>query len=162
MKVVIALSAALALAAGPSAAETLRTLSLDDPSSATPRIEADAAVKVEGASSIRITARWPTTVHLAEVTGLDVDNARLVYTAKVKTDLEGAAYLEMWAHIGGGEYFSRGMNDSVSGNSDWKAIQTPFAFRKGQKPDKVTLNLVIEGTGTVWVDDIVLAKEPLN
>jgi hypothetical protein len=35
-------------------------------------------------------------------------------------------------------------------------------FQKGQKPDKVVLNLVINGTGTVWIDDIVLSKAPLK
>ena len=45
--------------------------------------------------------------------------------------------------------------------SDWKTVQTPFIFQKGQKPDKVTLNVVINGIGTVWVDDVVLSKEPL-
>ena len=54
------------------------------------------------------------------------------------------------------------MNDAVSQKSDWKTIQTPFMFQKGQKPDKVTLNLVINGKGTVWIDDIVLSKEPLK
>jgi hypothetical protein len=54
------------------------------------------------------------------------------------------------------------MNDPVKGKSDWKTIQTPFMFQKGQKPDKVTLNIVINGKGTVWVDDIVLSKEALK
>ena len=99
---------------------------------------------------------------LGEVDGLNVENATLMYTAKVKSELEGSAYLEMWAHVGGGQYFSRGMNDLVTGNSDWKSIQTPFMFQKGQKPDKVVLNLVINGTGSVWIDDIVLSKVPLN
>ena len=54
------------------------------------------------------------------------------------------------------------MNDVVQGKSDWKGIQTPFMFQKGQKPTKVTLNIVINGQGTVWVDDIVLSKEPLK
>jgi hypothetical protein len=66
----------------------------------------------------------------------------------------------MWAHVDGGQYFSRGMNDAVQGTSDWKTIQTPFLFEKGQKPGKVTLNIVINGTGTVWVDDIGLSREP--
>ncbi len=33
---------------------------------------------------------------------------------------------------------------------------------KGERPDKVTLNVVINGKGTVWADDIVLSKEPLR
>ena len=34
--------------------------------------------------------------------------------------------------------------------------------QKGQKPNKVTLNIVINGKGTVWIDDIVLSREPLE
>lgn len=102
-------------------------------------------------------------MNLGELSGLDVDNARLVYRARVKADLEGsgAAYLELWAHVGGGQYFSRGLNDVVGRKSDWKTIGTPFMFQKGQRPDKVTLNLVINGKGTVWIDDVVLSREPL-
>ena len=145
-------------------AEELKRLSLDDPSGASPRIEADAKVKVEGTSSIKITTQWPTTVCLGEVNGPNIENAKLVYAAKVKTELEGTgtAFLELWVHVGGGQYFSKGMDDAVSQKSDWKTIQTPFMFQKGQKPDKVTLNLVINGKGTVWIDDIVLSKEPLK
>jgi hypothetical protein len=54
------------------------------------------------------------------------------------------------------------MNDVASQKTDWKIIQTPFLFQKGQRRDKVTLNLVINGKGTVWIDDIVLSKEPLK
>jgi len=37
-----------------------------------------------------------------------------------------------------------------------------LGFQKGQRPDKVTLNLVINGKGTVWIDDVVLSKAPLK
>ena len=67
----------------------------------------------------------------------------------------------MWVSVDGGHYFSRGLDDQVQGKSDWKTVQTPFMFQKNQKPDKVTLNVVIKGIGTVWVDDIVISKEPL-
>ena len=156
--------AVLALAARTGQAEDLKKLGLDEASSVSPKIEVDAKVKVEGTSSLRITTQWPTTVCLGEVTGPDVENAKLVYSARVKTELEGngTAFLELWVHVGGGQFFSKGMNDAVSHASDWKTIQTPFMFQKGQKPDKVTLNLVINGKGTVWIDDVVLSKEPLK
>ena len=145
-------------------AEDLKRLGLDDASSVSPKIEADAKVKVEGKGSLKITTHWPTTICLGEVPGPDIENAKLVYSAKVKTELEGngTAFLELWAHVGGGQFFSKGMNDAVSHTSDWKTIQTPFLFQKGEEPDKVTLNLVINGKGTVWIDDIVLSKEPLK
>jgi hypothetical protein len=140
----------------------LKKLNLDDASAIGTTIQTDTQVKAEGKSSIKITTQWPTTICLGEVKGLDIEGAKLVYKAKVKSDLEGTAFLEMWAHVGGGQYFSRGMNDAVKGKTDWKIIQTPFLFQKGQKPDKVTLNVVINGKGTVWIDDIVLSKELLK
>lgn len=160
---VVAIVAAVALLAHASAqAQELKKLNLDDASVIGLTIQADEQVKTEGKASIKITTAWPTVVCLGEVTGLDVEEAKLVYKAKVKTELDGDALLEMWVQVGGGQYFSKGMNDPVKGKSDWKTIQTPFMFQKGQKPDKVTLNIVINGKGTVWVDDIVLSKEPLK
>lgn len=164
MKAICGCVALLACAVVVVRAEELKKLSLDDASAASPRIEADAQVKVEGTGSIKVTTQWPTTVCLGEVTGPEIENAKLVYSAKVKAELEGSgtAFLEMWAHVGGGQFFSKGMNDVAGPKTDWKTIRTPFLFQKGQKPDKVTLNLVINGRGTVWIDDVVLSKEPLK
>ena len=146
----------------PSMAGDLKKLSLDDIATLGLKIENDASVKVEGNGSIKISTLWPTTVCLGEVVGLDIENAKLIYKADVKSHLAGSALLEMWVHVGGGQYFSRGLNSTVTGNSDWKSIQTPFMLQKGQNPDRVMLNLIINGKGTVWIDNIVLSKEPLN
>lgn len=144
--------------------QDLENLGLDDISKVSPTIAADTEVKTEGTSSVRITTNWPTTVCLGEMESLDIEDARLVYSAKVKTELEegGAAFLELWAHVDGGQYFTKGTNDAVSEKTDWKTTETPFIFQKGQKPEKVTLNIVINGKGTVWVDEIVLRKELLQ
>ena len=64
--------------------------------------------------------------------------------------------------VGGGQYFSRGMNSVVTGTMDWSTLQTPFFLQPGQSAKRVTLNIVIKGKGTVWVDDVHLAKEPLK
>jgi len=140
----------------------IKHLPLDDASAIGLKIKSESSTKIEGKGSIKITTLWPTIVCLGQVTGLDVENSKLVYRAQVKSELEGAALLEMWAHIAGGQYFSKGLNNPIKGNSDWQTLQTPFIFQKGQQPDKVTLNLVVNGTGTVWIDDITLSKEPLN
>lgn len=145
-----------------AAAEDLKKLSLDDESQFGTTILSDSKVKSEGKASIKITTQWPTIICLGVVDAPDVENAMLVYTAKVKSDLDGTAFLELWAHVGGGQYFSRGMNDTVTQKTDWKTIKTPFIFKKGQKPEKLTLNIVINGKGAVWVDDIVLSKEPIK
>jgi len=146
----------------PSVAGELKKLNLDDKNDLGLKIENDASVKVEGKGSIKISTLWPTTICLGQVTELDIENARLIYKADVKSQLDGSALLEMWVHLGGGQYFSRGLNSTVTGNSNWTSIQTPFMLQKGQRPDKVTLILIINGKGTVWVDNIVLTKEPLN
>jgi hypothetical protein len=146
----------------PLFAEDIKKISLDDVSTLGTRIETDTKVKVEGKGSVKITTAWPTLLCLGEAKDLNIENTKLVYKAKVKTDLSGTAFLEMWCHIGGGQYFSKGMNSTAGGKEDWNQIEAPFFLKAGQKPEKVTLNLVINGAGTVWIDDIVLAKEPLK
>ena len=162
MNRILTIPVILTLLCSSTFADDLMKMSLDDASTLGTTIQTDLNVKTEGKGSIRITTLYPTTVCLGEVNSLDLENARLVYKAKVKSDLKGAAYLEMWAYVGTGQYFSKGMNDPVKGKSDWKSIQTPFIFQKGQNPEKIILNLVINGTGTVWIDDIVLSKALVN
>lgn len=162
MKMKLSILTVWMLAAALCRAEVLKKLSLDDASAATPRIEVDAQVKAEGQSSLKITAQGPTTICLGEIAGPDIENAKLVYSAKVKTDLAGSAFLEMWVQVDGGQYFSRGMADAVGQKTEWKTIQTPFIFQQGKRPEKTTLNLVINGAGTVWIDDVALSKEPMQ
>jgi hypothetical protein len=160
-RMLVAAFASLLLIINPVTAQELKKLGLDDATLVGLQIQNDATIKVEGKSSLKISTLWPTSVCLGEVPGPDIENAKLVYKANVKTNLQGSAYLEMWVNVGGGHYFSKGLNDQMKDKSDWKTVQTPFIFQKGQKPDKVTLNVVINGIGTVWVDDVVLSKEPL-
>ena len=162
MKFRMMIFAVLALVASSSYAEELKKLNLDDASVIGTTIQTDTQIKAEGNGSIKITTQWPTTICLGEVTGLNVEAARLVFKAKVRSELSGMAFLELWVQVGSGNYFSRGFNDNVSNKTDWKSIQTLFFLQQGQKADKVTLNLVINGKGTVWIDDIVLLKEPLK
>ena len=162
MKRIIVVVSSLLFIFAQARAEDLKKLALDDASAIGLEIQTDSNIKIEGKSSIKVTTLWPTTVCIGEVSGLDVENAKLIYKAAVKSNLEGQAFLEMWAHIAGRHYFSKGMNNPIRGKSDWRTLQTPFIFQKGQEPDKVTLNLVIEGIGTVWIDDITLLKEPLK
>jgi predicted nucleotide-binding protein (sugar kinase/HSP70/actin superfamily) len=84
----------------PVFAQELVRLGLDDLQSVSPKIESDSVIKVEGQSSVKITVQWPVTICLGEIEDLKVENARLIYKARVKTELDGLAYLEMWAHLG--------------------------------------------------------------
>jgi len=158
----LAVLAILVMVSAQGMAADLRKLSLDDTSSIGIAIETDSRVKIEGEGSIRITTKHPTTVCIGEVNGLDIEDAALIYKAMVKSDLEGGAYLEMLVQIGEEQYFSKGMNDPIMGKSDWRLLQTPFIFQVGQNPGKVLLNIVINGRGIVWIDDVVLSETPLK
>jgi hypothetical protein len=118
----------------------------------------------DGNGSLRITAPEPTVVRLYEINGLDVENARLIYRAKVRTEaIEGQVYLEMWCHFPGrGEFFSRSLHAPLTGTTNWTTEETPFFLKKGEKPDYIKLNLVINGKGTAWLDDVRLLKGPLS
>ena len=118
----------------------------------------DIATSSDGNGSLRIDVRGPVTVALFETGDIDIENTTLVYRAKVRTaGLEGRAYLEMWCVFSDtGQYFSRGLNSPVSGDTDWSTEEIPFFLKSEQNPDNVKLNLVIEGRGTVWIDDIRL------
>jgi hypothetical protein len=126
-------------------------------------VQIDKRISSDGNGSLRIEATEPTTIRLFETGDLNVENARLIYQARVRTaNLEGQAYLEMWCHFSGrGEFFSRGLDQPLTGTTDWTTQQTPFFLKKGQNPDNIKLNLVINGRGTVWIDDIKLLKGAL-
>ena len=127
-------------------------------------IRIDKAISSDGNGSLRIDAAGPTTVRLFETGDMDIEYARLIYQAKVRTeDVRGQVYLEMWCHFPGrGEFFSKGLMAPLSGTTDWTTVETPFFLKKGENPDNVRLNLVIDGKGTAWIDDIRLLKGKLQ
>ena len=126
-------------------------------------VELDNAASSDGGGSLRIEASAPATLRLFELADIDVENTQLVYQAKLKSEnVQGRAYLEMWcAFPGMGEFFSRGLQSPLSGTNDWVTEETPFFLKKGQNPNRVKLNLVIDGTGTVCIDDIRLLTRAL-
>src|SRR5262249_30965006 len=111
----------------------------------------------------RIEAKQPRTVRLFEVGRPGVEECLLIYRARMKTaNLKGRAFLEMWCAMPGGlEFFSKGLLNPVSGSTDWATYEIPFCLEKGQKPESIKLNVTIEGTGTLWINDITLRKSPL-
>jgi hypothetical protein len=97
-------------------------------------------------------------VRLFEVPDPGVENCVLTYRAAMKCeDLEGRAYLEMWCRLPGrGEFFSRGIHQAIKRSTDWSSYEVLFRLKKGQRPDLVKLNVVIEGRGKVWVRSVEL------
>ncbi|KPJ61308.1 MAG: hypothetical protein AMJ46_02765 [Latescibacteria bacterium DG_63] len=131
-------------------------------------VEIDEEISSDDAASLRVTvaelSEEPTVIRLFETGDIDVENATLVYQAKVRTeDVQGQVFLEMWCHFPGrGEFFSRGLMSALTGSCDWTTQETPFFLKEGENPDNVKLNLVIVGKGTAWIDDVRLSKGPLG
>ena len=127
-------------------------------------VSLDAAVSSDGHGSLRVDAAEPATVPLFEATDVSIENATLIYQASLQTEgLQGQTYLEMWVRLPGkGEYFSRGLDRPLSGTTSWATVATPFFLEAGQKPDLIRLNLVVNGKGKVWIDDIRLFRQPLK
>jgi hypothetical protein len=127
-------------------------------------VQIDNVISKDGKGSLKIGVAEPTVIRLFETGDIDIEDARLIYQAKVRTEgVQGQVFLEMWCHFPGkGDFFSRGLQSPLSGTTEWTSVETPFFLQKGENPDNVKLNLVINGTGTVWIDDIHLIKGPLQ
>lgn len=123
-------------------------------------IQFDKAVSSDGNGSIKIDVSGPIVIPLYDTYDVRVDDAQLIYEAKVKSEsFNGQALLEMWCLFKDkGEFYSRGFDSVISGNSDWKTIRTVFNLKKGEMPDQIKLNIIVNGVGTVWIDDIRLSK----
>jgi formylglycine-generating enzyme required for sulfatase activity/serine/threonine protein kinase len=107
----------------------------------------------------KIDATENRTVRLFEVPNPGVEECVVLYRAKLKTEnVKGRAFLEMWVRTPGGESFSKGFQNAVTGTTGWSEYEIPFILQKGQRSDLVKLNVTIEGTGTVWIKDMELAK----
>jgi len=147
-------------AASVAGAETLRELDLSGPSAIGTRIEA--APGENGKPAIRVTAGWPAVINLAEVTDPDAEDTRLVFEARVRSEnLAGTAYLEIWAQLpGGGQYFGRGFDSTVTGNAGWTTLRAVFVLQPGQRPSRLILNLVVNGRGVVSIAQAKLSKAP--
>jgi len=114
------------------------------------------------AGALRVDATGPVTIALAEVPLGSAENVVLSYGAKLRSqDLQGQAFLEMWCVVPGlGEFFSRGLDQPLTGTTDWVSRQTPFILEAGQRASLAKLNLVVTGQGTVWIDDLSLSQTP--
>jgi len=102
------------------------------------------------------------TFRLFEVPNPGVEHCTVLYRARLKTEgLAGRAYLEMWCQFPGlSEAFSRGLDNPISGSTDWATCQTPFFLKAGERPDLISLNLVVEGRGKVLIKKVELTRSP--
>jgi hypothetical protein len=110
----------------------------------------------------RIEVRGAGSIPLFTCPVAGVDDCMLTYRARMKSrGLSGQAYLEMWCRMpGSGEFFSKGLNHPLQGTTGWSDHETHFYLKRGQEPDLLKLNVFAEGTGELWLRDVVVLKTP--
>ena len=79
--------------------------------------------------------------------------------------IEGEAYLEMWSAFPGGKKFfsrtlgTRGPSRSLEGSFDRREFVLPFfVSESSEPPERLTLNLVLPGKGTVTLSRLRLVQ----
>lgn len=104
-------------------------------------------------------------------TVLTIDSPRVtspVYaiTGQIRYEaVEGKGHLEMWSHLPGrGQFFTkalagRGPMQCLHGSSKWRRFVLPFNLGKEAiRPNKLVLNVVLPGRGTVYLGPLSLVQ----
>jgi hypothetical protein len=110
--------------------------------------------------AVRIESHGATTVRLAEVQTEAAEAVVLTYRGHLRTaNLTGRAYLEMRCSIPGkGDLFARASQGPSTGTTDWVTQVTRLSLGNEQRAQTVRLNVQIDGSGVVWVHNILLAQ----
>ncbi|MCZ6685313.1 MAG: hypothetical protein O6849_04950 [Candidatus Dadabacteria bacterium] len=133
-------------------------------------VEIDRDISSDGNGSLLINTKEPITVELFELDDKDFGNQRLTYKAQMRSEnlqateeMRGISYLELIAKFPDGQkLISRGPRVPLSGTTEWRPVETILYLDKGNSPERVKLNLIVEGEGKVWVDSVILESIPLR
>ena len=123
----------------------------------------DPEISRDGDGSLRLQTEHGGRLRLYALDDLGQVKGRLVFTGFLKSnDLRGAAFFEMQCRpTTGNSAFVRGVTGRVEKTSDWKPTQIGFSRPDlCSNPLSVELNVVVDGSGTVWIDDLRLWSVP--
>jgi hypothetical protein len=120
----------------------------------------DRAISGDGRGVIRLDSTGPMIVRIAEVRPENAEGVVLTYRGHLRAArLRGRAYLEMSYSVPGRkDLVVNAQEAAVSGTTDWVSQQTRLLLEKGQRVNAVKLNVVVEGTGTVWIGPVLLGQ----
>lgn len=137
--------------------ETVRAFTFRDPTLTRE------SVRVENESLV-LESDENKTVSLYEVKDPPVQQCILTYRAKAKPEeVVGRAFLEMVCRFPKqGEHRARGLESAVTGSDEWTAMETQVYLAAGQKPEHLTLNVVLQGPGKVRVRDVEVLATPVT
>ncbi len=126
----------------------------------------DRGVSQDGGGSLRVVAGpQGGRLRLYELDDVGPIEGTLVFSGFLRSrDLAGSAFLELWCHpADGNPAFVRGLPRRVSGTSDWTAQEVFFREPETcREPSSVELNVVIQGAGIVWIDNLGLWDVPVE
>jgi hypothetical protein len=111
----------------------------------------------------KITSDGQRRVQLFEVRTDGIEDALLIYRAKLKTsdpEIEVSLRIKV-LHLA--EQLSTDSTTTIArpGTLDWSNIAIPHRLDEGKRAEVVWLGLDIQGSGDVWIKDIELLKERL-
>ena len=109
-------------------------------------------------------------IELFDIEGSGLGDKKLTYSAVMRTkdltatdDTSGIAYLELTVLFPDGEELvARGPRVPLSGTTKWRSAETALYVDKGGDPQNVSLDLIVDGAGKVWVQDVRLSTRPLR
>lgn len=125
----------------------------------------DPNVSQDGGGSLRVETDQGGRLRLYELDDLGIVQGAVVYTGFLRSSgLNGQAMLEMWCRPAEGDAaFVRSAPQSVEGDSDWTPQELRFSRPElCLNPVSIELNVLIQGAGTVWIDDLRLWSIPLE
>ena len=134
------------------------------PSSVT--VSFDPSQSADGNGSLRIDydGPEPRSMVLYEISNPGVENCTVWCEASLRGEnVQNIAYLEIFCDYGeGGQFFSRGLDQVLQGNADWRKVRIPFSLKAGEEPARFLIGIRMEGPGAVWLDDITLTRGELT
>lgn len=125
-----------------------------------------AVERVEGAGPggtdvlrVDYSGQTPVSVVLWELPLDNVRDTTLELEASLRAEnAERPFYLEMYCLSGGGAYFSRDLNNPVTGSTDWVTRTTPFFLGENDIADGARLGILMEGPATALVGPMTFRK----
>ena len=106
-----------------------------------------------------------TTHALARLDAPGVAGPAYLVRGRVRTeDVIGIGFLEMWSDLGAqGRYFSRTLGSTgpmrnLAGTQDWRTFVLPFQLGDGPTPRALELNVVLPGSGKVFLEGLELVQ----
>lgn len=117
----------------------------------------------DAGGSLRIESAQSAIVTVAEVNGIkSTSGGRILCNGKLKCkDTPNGAYLAIYVETTDGSLLvSKQPAQMVGGTQDWQSSRTSVDLRPGTQVARVWVNALVQGPGTLWVDDILVSHEP--